>query len=348
VTPERWHRVTAVFERALGCPPAERAAVLDEACGGDSEVRSEVESLLATYDEESGSSLELPPIAGAVREAMGAFEPLVGTQVGPYTTTALLGRGGMGEVYRARDEALGRDVAVKVLPPGYSRDRDRLRRFEREARTLAMLDHPNVVAVYDVGTHDGSPYIVSELPEGATLRERLGAGPLAPREAIELARQVACGLAAAHARGIVHRDLKPENVFLTHDGHAKILDFGVAKLVVPDELMASLRTASGVVLGTAAYMSPEQAQGKAVDHRSDVFSFGSILYEMLAGERAFDRPFPAETMSAIVEDEAPRLGAAAPPALRAVVARCLEKSPDLRFQSAADLASALEALLPPS
>jgi serine/threonine protein kinase len=354
VTPERWQQVTAVFERALACASDERAAALEEACAGDRELFEEVESLLATYFEAGDSSLDQNPIPAAVREAMEAFEPLAGKQVGPYAVGGLLGRGGMGEVYRARDARLGRDVAIKVLHVTYSGDADRLRRFEQEARAAGMLNHPNVLAVYDVGTHDGSPFIVSELLEGETLGARLAAGPLPVREALGYAAQVARGLTAAHAKGIVHRDLKPENLFLTRDGRVKILDFGVAKLLAPDGLdgrAASLRTASGVVVGTAAYMSPEQAQGQRVDQRSDVFSFGSILYEMLAGERAFERVSAGATMSAIVEDAAPSLaeaGVSAPAALEAALRRCLEKSPAERFQSASDLAAALERIATPA
>jgi serine/threonine protein kinase len=353
MTPERWQRVAAAFERAIACGPGERAALLDDTCAGDAELREEVESLLATYDDAGGMSPELPPIpCAAVRSAMGAFEPLVGKRVGPYDVVALIGRGGMGEVYRARDAALGRDVALKVLPPEYSGDADRLRRFELEARTAGMLNHANVLTVYGVGTHGGSPFIVSELLEGETLRERLGGGPLAAGEALDVALQVARGLTAAHARGIVHRDLKPENLFVTHGGRVKILDFGVAKLLSPEgrtrASVGSLRTAAGVAVGTAAYMSPEQAEGQRVDMRSDIFSFGSILFEMLAGRAAFLRASPYDTVDAIVDDEAPTFagaGVVVPPAIERVVRRCLEKRPEARFQSAPDLVSALEELL---
>jgi serine/threonine protein kinase len=218
VTPERWRQVTAVFERAIACALDERAVVLAEACADDAELREEVESLLATYDAEDGAALETRALGAAVREVMAAFDPLVGKQVGPYAVLALIGRGGMGEVYRARDTRLGRDVAIKVLPGAYSSEPDRVRRFEQEARAVGMLNHPNVLAVYDVGTHEGSPYIVSELLEGETLRERLGGKPLALDEALTYAVQIARGLSAAHEKGIVHRDLKPENLFVTRAG----------------------------------------------------------------------------------------------------------------------------------
>jgi hypothetical protein len=241
-----------------------------------------------------------------------------------------------------------------VLPAAFAADPERLRRFEQEARTTGALNHPNVLAVLDVGSHDGAPYLVAELLEGETLRERLETGPLPPRRAVELAEQVAHGLAAAHEKGIVHRDLKPENLFVTRDGRVKILDFGLAKLSSAPEAPADrtitpsqdLRTAEGVVLGTAGYMSPEQVRGRSADHRADTFAFGAILYEMLTGSRAFARETGAETMTAILRDEPPKLaapGLPVPAALDRIVRHCLEKSPEQRFQSARDLAFALHA-----
>ncbi len=261
----------------------------------------------------------------------------------------------MGEVYRARDPRLGRDVAVKVLPSTFAADVERLHRFEQEARAAAALNHPNILAVHDVGQHDGSPYIVSELLVGETLRERLSGGALPVRRAIEYAVQIARGLAAAHEKGIVHRDLKPENIFVTSEGPAKILDFGLAKLMQvepapssPSALPTSPpNTVPGVVLGTIGYMSPEQVRGLAADHRSDIFAFGSILYEMLSGQRAFRGGTAMDAMTAIVKDDPPDLPIAErhiPPAVKRIVDRCLEKSPAARFKSADDLAFALEAL----
>jgi serine/threonine protein kinase len=277
-----------------------------------------------------------------------------GALLGPYQIVSLLGSGGMGEVYRAHDTRLGRDVAIKVLPSGYSADADRLRRFELEARAAAALNHPNILAVHDIGTYEDAPYIVSELLQGRTLRETLGLGALVTRTAIEYAVGVATGLAAAHDKGIVHRDIKPENVFVTGDGRVKILDFGLAKLregpLRPDEatLTAHKPSATGnVILGTAGYMSPEQVRGQPADHRSDIFSFGATLYEMVSGERAFTGASPIETMSAILKHDPPELstGAAAiTPALAQVIQHCLEKEPDQRFQSARDLAFALRRL----
>ena len=257
----------------------------------------------------------------------------------------------MGEVYRAHDARLGRDVAIKVLPEKFSKDADRLRRFEQEARATGALNHPNVLAVYDAGAHEGSPYIVSELLEGQTLREALGGGAIAPRRAIDYAAQVASGLAAAHDKGLVHRDLKPENLFVTRDGRVKILDFGLAKLTEGAEdkhsQLPTMASEPGTVLGTVGYMSPEQVRGEAVDHRADIFSFGAILYEMLSGRRAFHRDSAVETMSAILKEEPPDLESkhgSMPPALDRIVRRCLEKHAERRFQSASDLGFALETL----
>ncbi len=216
-----------------------------------------------------------------------------GTRLGPYEIRSALGAGGMGEVYRACDTRLGRDVAIKILPESFARDSDRLHRFELEARTVAALNHPNILALFDIGTHDGSPYIVSELLEGQTLRQRLEEGPLPARRAVEFALQVSQGLAAAHEKSVVHRDMKPENIFLTKDGRVKILDFGLAKLARPEgaasgsdspTLGGATQTAAGMVMGTVGYMSPEQVRGKAIDPRSDIFSFGAVVYEMLGGQ----------------------------------------------------------------
>src|SRR5512132_4044135 len=217
-----------------------------------------------------------------------------GSRLGPYEIVSQLGAGGMGEVYRAKDPRLGREVAIKVLPASFSKDPDRLRRFEHEARAAGVLNHPNITAVYDIGSVERSPYVVTELLEGETLRSRLAAGPLSPRKALDYAIQIARGLAAAHEKGIVHRDLKPENLFVTKDGRVKVLDFGLAKLTQSEEGIdltelptASAGTQPGVVMGTLGYMSPEQVRGKPADHRSDIFAFGVILWEMLSGRRAF-------------------------------------------------------------
>ncbi|HVO79579.1 MAG TPA: protein kinase [Terriglobales bacterium] len=280
-----------------------------------------------------------------------------GSKLGPYEIIAPLAAGGMGEVYRGRDTRLHREIALKVLPESFSADRDRLRRFEQEARAVAALNHPNILVLYDIGEHAGTHYIVSELLEGATLRDKLNAGAIGTRRALEYALQLAHGLAAAHEKGVVHRDLKPENIFITREGRVKILDFGLARQnpLVPSQsgqedatlgLLTPAATTPGVVLGTVGYMSPEQVRGETLDHRGDIFAFGAILYEMLSGHRAFRRDSSAETMTAILKEDPPDLAiqSQVPVGVERVMRRCLEKSPAQRFQSAKDLAFALEAL----
>src|SRR5215813_10349291 len=277
-----------------------------------------------------------------------------GTKLGPYEVISQLGAGGMGEVYKARDPRLGREDAIKVLPPSFAQDADRLKRFEQEARAAGVLNHPNITAVYDFGSHDGSPYIVTELLEGETLRSRLGPGAIPVRKAVDYAVQLAKGLAAAHEKGIVHRDLKPENVFLTKDGRVKILDFGLAKLKTEKNggSQTDMRTVSGgtepgVVLGTMGYMSPEQVRGKPADKRSDIFAFGTILYEMLSGQRAFRGDTAADTITSILTKEPPDLSQTNKeihPGLDRIVRHCLEKNPEERFESARDVAFDLESL----
>ena len=274
----------------------------------------------------------------------------LGTRIGPYEILAPLGAGGMGEVYRARDARLGRDVALKTLPPSFASDRERLDRFEREARAAGALQHPGIVMVFDVGTHEGRPYIVSELIEGENLRAKLRNGALPPRQALEIAVALAQALGAAHERGIVHRDIKPENIALTSEGRVKLLDFGLAKLVAPEPTSAtdtSARTIEGALLGTAAYMAPEQARGEAADHRVDVFALGCVLHEMLSGVSPFHRRSTAETIAALLKDDPPPLPVAVRdrvPGIEILLRGSLEKNPDRRFNSAADLAVALEAV----
>jgi Tol biopolymer transport system component len=276
-----------------------------------------------------------------------------GARIGPFDVVDLLGTGGMGAVYRAHDSRLRREVAIKVLPPAFSSDPNRLKRFEQEALAVARLAHPNIVAVHDIGTHEGSPYIVMELLDGASLREKMH-GSLPLRLALEYSTQIARGLAAAHERGIVHRDLKPENVFVTRDNRVKILDFGLAKLTdanSPTEATASTLTNHGfALLGTAAYMSPEQVRGVAADHRADLFSLGVVLYEMIWGISPFRKATSVETTAAILRDDPPDppAGPDPYPALWRLVRRCLEKDPVTRFQSAGDLAFDLESIADPS
>ncbi|HVQ38162.1 MAG TPA: protein kinase, partial [Pyrinomonadaceae bacterium] len=276
-------------------------------------------------------------------------------KIAQYTIVSKLGEGGMGVVWRARDTKLGRDVAIKVLPASLSENAERLNRFEQEAQAAGALNHPNILVIHHIGTYDGAPYIVSELLEGETLRERMAGAALPQRKAIEYALQMAMGLAAAHEKGIVHRDIKPDNIFITDDGRVKILDFGLAKLTSTNDGSESqtevptrkVNTDPGTVMGTMGYMSPEQLKGQHTDHRSDIFSFGAILYETLAGKRAFRGDSMAETMSAILREDPPDLSATnktVSPALERVVRHCLEKNPAERFHSARDLAFAIESL----
>jgi serine/threonine protein kinase len=281
----------------------------------------------------------------------GTLTPIApGTKIGRYEVVAWLGAGGMGEVYRARDSRLGREVAIKLIPESFAADASRVSRFEQEARAAGQISHPNILAVHDVGTHAGSPYIVSELLKGESLRSRLHGGGVGLRKAANYARQTAEGLAAAHDKGIVHRDLKPDNLFITSDGRIKILDFGIAKLTRPSAEIgrqASFHTETdvGTVVGSAGYMSPEQVRGEAVDSRSDIFSLGTILYEMLTGRAAFIRATAAETAAAILKEEPPEpIAIYVAPALGRIVSRALEKAREARFQSARDLAFALESL----
>jgi Tol biopolymer transport system component len=281
-----------------------------------------------------------------------------GTKIGPYEILSQLGAGGMGEVYRARDSRLRREVAVKVLPPSFAQDADRLRRFEQEARVVGALNHPNILAIFDVGAQDGAPYLVSELLEGESLRQHMQGSLLPQRKAVDYGIQIARGLAAAHEKGVVHRDLKPDNIFVLNDGRIKILDFGLAKLR-QDEALTSAHhdlqtmdepeaaTTPGQVLGTVGYMSPEQVRGQATDHRTDIFALGTILYEILTGKRAFKRESSVETMNAILKEEPPELEDIVPnptPGLDRVIRHCLEKNPAQRFQSASDIAFDLETL----
>ena len=338
-----WEQVQSVFHQALDVPPEERAPFLERVCAGDADMRAEVESLLA----HDGGREE---IASAVHSAVQSlFEeaPIKpGTTIGDYEILKLIGSGGMGEVYEAKDSRLARHVAIKILPASFTMDPGRLRRFQQEAQAAAALNHPNILTVYQMGFQARMPYIISELLEGCNLRERMKAGPLPLSDVVEYGVQVARGLAAAHGKGITHRDLKPENLFVTNNGQVKILDFGLAKFSRPSHSGQSVSiTETGLVVGTASYMSPEQVRGQEVDSRTDFFSVGAVLYEMVSGQRAFAKPTAAETMTAILHEKPPSLSQLSPtsvPALERIVSRCLEKNPDQRFQSASDLAFALE------
>ncbi len=272
-----------------------------------------------------------------------------GSVFGSYEIRGFIGAGGMGEVYRAHDPRLGRDVALKLLPATFAHDVERLHRFEHEARATAALNHPNITAIYDIGTAEGQPFVVSELLEGDTLRTLLASGPLPMRVAVGYTQQIAHGLSAAHRRGIIHRDLKPENLFVVRQGLIKILDFGLAKQTLPLATSAEQHdtTAPGIILGTVGYMSPEQVRGERLDHRSDIFALGIVLYEMISGGKPFHRASPADTLSAILKEHPPELTQTVrdlPPAIERIVTRCLEKDRENRFQSAADLGFALDAV----
>jgi serine/threonine protein kinase len=344
MTPEQWQKAREVLADALDLKPEDRQAFLDRACSADHSLRREVERLLASTDLVRLSFLQ----SSAFRTGLSP-----GAKLGDYEVQGLIGSGGMGEVYRARDNRLGRDVAIKVLPAFLSHDPDRLRRFEQEARAAAALNHPNILAVHQMGSYEGAPYLVSELLEGTTLREQSLRGPLPVRKVIDYGVQIARGLAAAHEKGITHRDLKPENLFVTKDGRVKILDFGLAKLTQQKTVSAEsaptvgAQTEPGVVMGTVGYMAPEQVRGSAADHRTDIFAFGAILYEILTGKRAFQKPTSPETMCAILNEDPQSISQivpSIPPSLQRVVHRCLEKNPEQRFQSASDLVFALESL----
>lgn len=344
---ENWDRIQDLFLQALDLPPEARASFLKAACGEDAGVRREVESLLA--NDAASEQYIATAIVATAQSVVESVTLAAGTRFEGYEIEKLIGSGGMGEVYRAHDLRLARDVAIKVLPRFVTSDPDRLQRFEQEARAAAALNHPNILAVYQMGVHEGAPYLVSELLDGCTLREQVRQGPLPPRVAVGYGIQIASGLAAAHEKGIVHRDLKPENLFVTRQGRAKILDFGLAKLTTaqPDFGSNPALTEHGLVLGTVRYMSPEQVRGETVDGRSDIFAFGAVLHEMLTGHCPFQRATSAEAIAAILNEEPPDISQLVPaisPALQRIARRCLEKNRELRFQSASDLAFALEAL----
>ncbi len=358
MNPDRWQKIDELLDQALEMSPEERAIFLSKTCADDEDLRREVESLLAAH-ERSGSFIETNPAAGVVAEFSKQYlQPppsLVGQKLGSYELTTLIGAGGMGEVYRARDPRLERNVAIKVLPRHLSAHPEALVRFEREAKAVAALSHPNILAIHDFGHQDGVTYAVMELLEGQTLRARMEASALPWREAVKVAASVAEGLAAAHARGIIHRDIKPENIFLTAEGLVKILDFGIArvkKAVISnaDTLISQGvgDTKPGTLMGTIGYMSPEQVRGETAEAPSDIFSLGCVLMESLTGARPFARPSAPETMAAILRDEPPPLEDLTqeiPFEMERILLRCLEKKPEDRFQSARDLALDLRALL---
>lgn len=342
MTADRWQRIQDVFHAALEREPQGRAAFLEEACASDGELRQEVESLLA-YRDRRGDLLEQPPFEDAMLLlAQGRRDALIGQMVSHYRVLAELGAGGMGEVYLAEDQKLGRKVALKLLPAAFTGDADRVRRFQQEARAASALDHPNIAAVYEIGHEDSLHFIAVEFIRGETLRQRIGGGRLAIREALEIAIQIASALAKAHQAGIVHRDIKPANIMLHDDGYVKLLDFGIALLAAEQESGGSR---GGTPIGTAGYLSPEQARGEALDGRSDLFSLGVVLYEMIAGQKPFG--VGAEAIQAVVHQEPAPLGVFrlnVPAALETIAKKALAKEREERYQSAGEMLRALDQL----
>jgi serine/threonine protein kinase len=368
--PERWQQIERLYYAALEREPDERAAFLESACASDESLRREVASLVAAGDR-IGNFME-PPVGFAAETLASAPQvSVIGQTLGHYRILSLLGKGGMGEVYLGEDTTLGRKVALKLLPAAFTSDRERLRRFEQEARAASALNHPNIITIHEIGQAGDMHYLVTEYIEGETLRQQMRREPLTLSRVLDIAVQVTSALAAAHAAGITHRDIKPENVMVRPDGLVKVLDFGLAKLTeeragewgsgragelatlaptlpCPRSPAPPLSTAPGTVMGTIGYMSPEQVRGEEADAPSDIFSFGCVLYEMVTGQRAFARPTAAETMAAILRDEPPEIAASdqdLPDELERVIRYCLEKSPADRFQSARDLVGELREML---
>src|SRR3954463_9545118 len=334
--PDRWKQVNDLFQSAVERAPGERAAFLDKSCYGDEGMRREVESLLTSH-ERAENFIELPAFEVApelvTNDRAGA---MVGALIGHYRIESLIGVGGMGEVYLARDERLGRKAALKLLPDSLTTDETQLSRFKNEARSASALNHPNILTVYEIGAEGNLQFIATEFIEGITLRASIACGRINPHAALEIAVQVASALAAAHEAGIVHRDIKPENIMIRPDGYAKVLDFGIAKSALGDISgrttavisPSEMRTRLGVVLGTMRYMSPEQTRGENVDARSDIWSVGVVLFEMLTGHAPFDGNSPDEVRTALLEREPPPLeDHNIPAALRNVVEKCLRKNP---------------------
>jgi eukaryotic-like serine/threonine-protein kinase len=358
MTSERWKRLDALFHEALELQGEARAAFLAEACGGDEQLRKEAERLIAAHERES-SFIDSPLFAETAELPVDdRNESLVGRRIGPYQIIRQLGRGGMGEVYLAEDSRLGRKVAIKLLPAKFTVDSERVRRFEREARAASSLNHPNIITVHDIGEIEGRHYIVEEFIDGETLRQRMTDARqkrLELNEALEVAKQIAAALAAAHAAGIVHRDIKPENIMLRPDGLVKVLDFGLAKLTEPQALVidtqastvAAVSTETGVVMGTPHYMSPEQARGQKVDGRSDIFSLGAVIYEMVTGHKPFEGATATDVLAAILQTEPAPLvhfSPEVPDELQRIVSQVLVKDREQRYQAVKDLLSDLKNL----
>ncbi|HET6976842.1 MAG TPA: protein kinase [Pyrinomonadaceae bacterium] len=354
MTPERWQQVKEIFNSAINYQPEERSSFVSRACSGDEELRHEVESLIASH-EESGSFIDKPAFeAAASLLTREKVELNSGHMIASYEVISFISRGGMGEVYLAEDKRLGRKVALKLLPVAFTTDDDRLRRFEQEARAASALNHPNIITIYEITKATGSHIIATEFVEGETLRSRLIRAPLSLAETLNIAMQIADALSAAHKAGIIHRDIKPENIMLRPDGYVKVLDFGLAKLseqaspaVAAEAPTVHVRTGSGIVIGTAGYMSPEQARGLSVDHRSDIFSLGAVIYEMLARRKPFEGETPSDTMAAILKTEPlplSRVAQGIPAELIRIVNKSLRKDREERYQVVKDLWLDLKAL----
>src|SRR3989440_3720478 len=360
--PERWQQLDRLFHSALERKPEERAAFLDEACAHDQQLRREVEALIAA-SEQAGSFIEKPALeveARSLAKEQGdpIAESMIEKTIGHYRITALLGSGGMGEVYLAQDSVLGRKVALKLLPASLTQNTDRLRRFEQEARAASALNHPNIVTIHEIGNDDSFHFIAQEFIDGVTLRMHMDGKPLALNEALEIALQVASALAAAHSKGIVHRDIKPENIMvdkgshLGRQNHVKVLDFGIAKLAeAPGIVMKGeattrllLKTEEGRAIGTAAYMSPEQARGESVDARTDIWSLGVVLYEMLTSKQPFTGATSQDVIAAILKDDVPPLPSQSPEGLKWILKKALWKNQEDRYQTARELFSDLRDL----
>jgi tetratricopeptide (TPR) repeat protein/tRNA A-37 threonylcarbamoyl transferase component Bud32 len=348
MTLERWHQVKELFDSALQCEPDQRSIFLSRACGEDASLRREVESLIASH-EKDGSFIDSPAYQAAAEMLASDLELKAGQTIGHYEILSTLGKGGMGEVYLARDTRLDRRVALKFLPPHSTRDEDKLRRFEQEARAASALNHPNILTIYEIGEVDGRRFIATEFVDGETLRRPIEAGPLKVSEALNIAEQVASALAEAHAVGVIHRDVKPENIMLRRDGFVKVLDFGLAKLTEPKETgpedltRALVKTGSGIVMGTVTYMSPEQARGLTIDARTDIWSLGVVLHEMIAGQSPFASPTMSDVIAAILRSEPVPLGQYEVPAeLERIVSKALQKEREGRYQTTRELLADLK------
>ena len=356
MTPERWVEVDKLLDEALSRPPEDRAAFLESACHGDETLLSEVRSLLAAHQKAGEKFLDRPALELAARRlAKESGSSLIGRTLAHFNVISILGVGGMGEVYLARDTKLDRKVALKLLPPQYTSDPGRINRFEREARAASALNHPNIITIYEIDQVENRHFIAAEFVDGQTLREFSANRQIAVKEAIDLATQICSALSAAHEAGIVHRDIKPENIMLRRDGYVKVLDFGLAKLT--ERRRSSVATSAseddpaktnpGAVLGTISYMSPEQALGREVDHRSDIFSLGVMLYELMTGAPPFKGDSTAAILDAIVHHRPlpiTEIRKDLPARLENIIYRSLEKDRELRYQTAGDLRSDLSGL----